>query len=186
MKKYDNIIVRILKGFGGFVLAQIMSVFLMFSLIAVSNSLRDFVIFNLLIALCCLILTNGLFFNWAFNCAKKDKDIVKYHNVEYKKSVPICMAIFAPITTYISYIALILSYFKAIPDFFSNFLFANMYLTPLVSAFTELRTVDGLNAAGLIGLLFVILISPATIIITYFCTFNDIDIIKKLLYKKQG
>ncbi len=181
MTNKENMIIRNLKGFGNFVLSQFLSAFLVFALIAVA---RDFLLAKIFIGLASLFITLGLFFNWSYNAAKRDMKLNKYHNMKYDKTIPIKMAIFAPITTYISFIVLVLSYVKIIPDFFNIFLLSNMFLTPIVDTFTDGRTVEFLNLWGIFGILVVILTQPITIILTYHFVYHEIDFIKFLVYKK--
>ena len=69
--KTENIFKRILKGIGYSIIAEFMSMFLVISMIAMNGMFGGSVVLKVIIGICTLVLTLGLYFNWAFNAAKR-------------------------------------------------------------------------------------------------------------------
>lgn len=183
MTKKENFAVRALKGIGCGIISEIMCFFLMLSMVALNQMTGGSVIVKVVIALFSLTVTLGLYFNWAFNAAKKDRDLVKYHGMEYDRFMPLKMAIAAPVISYISLIALILSKCGVIPDIFNIFLLINLFALPFTDCFTAGRTLEFLSVPGLIGLTLLVLSQGAVIAATYIMTYKDVDVLK-FIYKK--
>lgn len=183
MSKKENFAVRALKGIGYGIISEVMCFFLMLSMVALNYMTGGAVLLKIVIALFSLTVTLGLYFNWAFNAAKKDRDIVKFHGIEYDRFMPLKMAVAAPIVSYISLIALILSKCGVIPDIFNFFLLINLFTLPFTDCFTAGRTLDALSVPGLIGLILLVLSQGAIIAVTYIITYKDVDVMK-FIYKK--
>ncbi|MGN1303414.1 MAG: hypothetical protein ACI4YB_00105 [Oscillospiraceae bacterium] len=180
--KTENIFKRILKGIGYSIIAEFMSMFLVLSMIAMNGMFGGSVIIKVIIGLCTLVLTLGLYFNWAFNAAKMDRDAVNYHKVPYDKYMPVKMAVGGPIISIVMYVVLVLSKIGVLPDMFNIFLLADLFTVPFVDSFTSARTIDVLSVWGLIGLGLLIISQCAAIAVTYIVTYKDIDIVK-FMYK---
>jgi hypothetical protein len=147
--------------------------------------MHNILLLKILIGICVLTVTLGLYFNYAHYAAKNDRERVKLHNAEYDKFMPLKMAVAAPFPSYVMWIILLLSKIGIVKDIFSQYIMLNIYILPFISMFTERRTIDSITPAGIAGILFLILLSPITIIITYKLTFNEIDVARQILYKKQ-
>lgn len=180
--KTENIFKRILKGIGYSIIAEFMSMFLVISMIAMNGMFGGSVVLKLIIGICTLVLTLGLYFNWAFNAAKKDRDAVTYHNIPYDKYMPVKMAVGGPIISIVMYIVLVLSKIGVIRDMFNVFLLADLFTVPFVDSFTSERTIEVLSVWGLIGLGLLVLSQCTVIIATYILTYKDVDIVK-FMYK---
>ena len=142
---------------------------------------------KIFVAFCTTFITLGLYFNWAHYAAKRDKNAVKYHNMEYDKYMPIKMAVIAPIVSYGMLILLFLCKADVIQEtFMSLYILCDIWILPFITMFTEERTIDGVSWFGIIGMTFLTLLQPAAIIITYICTYNDIDVVKLVFYKKDN
>ena len=180
--KAENIFKRILKGIGYSLIAEFMSMFLVLSMIAMNGMFGGSVVLKVMIGICTLVLTLGLYFNWAFNAAKKDRDTVIYHKVPYDKYMPVKMAVGGPVISIVLYIALVLSKIGIVPDMFNVFLLADLFTVPFVDSFTSERTIEFLSVWGLLGLGVLVLSQCAVIVLTYIITYKDIDIVK-FMYK---
>lgn len=180
--KKENIFKRILKGIGYGIISEFMCMFLIISMIAMNGMFGGSVVLKVIIGICTLVLTLGLYFNWTFNAAKKDRDAVAYHKVPYDKFMPLKMAVGGPIVSIVMYILLILSKIKLLPDIFNVFLVTNLFTVPFVDSFTSERTIEALSVWGLLGLGLLVLSQCAVIVATYIVTYKDIDIVK-FMYK---
>lgn len=183
MRKDEKFAIRALKGIGWSFLGEVLCIFLVMSVNAIIV-VMDLFILKILLALCTLTVTLGLYFNWTINAAKLDKDMVKFHGKEYDRLMPLKMAIAGPFFSYIWYIALVLSVCGVIPDIFNFYLLGNIYIAPFVASFTEGRTLEFLTGAGFAGITGLVLLQPATIAVTYIVTYHDIDVKKLVFYKK--
>lgn len=181
--KTENIFVRILKGMGYSLIAEFMSMFLVLSMIAMKGMFGGSVVLKVIIGLCTLVLTLGLYFNWTYNAAKRDRDAVMYHKIPYDRFMPLKMAVGGPIISILMYIVLVLSKIGLLPDMFNFFLLANFFTVPFVDSFTEGRTIEFVSVWGLLGLGLLVLSQCAAIAVTYIVTYKDIDI-AKFMYKK--
>lgn len=146
---------------------------------------KRFMIVMIFMACSALLLTNGLYFNYALNWANHDRNAVKFHKAKEDSRMSLKMALLAPLPQYIMWFALLLSKLGVIRDIFSLYILANIQVTGWVELFTPGRTIDHVNAAGLLGLLFIVLISSATIFITYECVYREIDVKAILMYGKK-
>ena len=183
-KEKENFIKRSFKGLGYWFLSCFMCIFVCSTMVLLMNKILFLKIF---VAFCTTTITLGLFFNWSHYAAKRDKNTIKYHNMKYDKYMPAKMAIIAPIVSYIMFILLLLCKMGIITDtFISIYLLCDIWILPYITMFTEDRTIAGISNIGLIGIGFLTLLQPATIIITYLCTYNDIDVVKHIFYKKDN
>lgn len=132
-----------------------------------------------------VIIMNGLLFNFTYNCAVRDRNLIKYHGVSDDPKMPLKIALIAPLPQYIMWIALLFSKLGVIVDIFRYFILANMQCLAWVDLFTDGRSITDLSWAGLTGLLVLMLIAPSVIIVTYKCTLLEVDIKALLLYGKK-
>ena len=149
--------------------------------------MNKFLILKLFVALCTTTITLGLYFNWAHYAAKRDKNAVKFHNMEFDKFMPVKMAIVAPVFSYIMLILLFLCKAGIIHETFTSiYMLCDIWVLPFITMYTEDRTITGISWSGLAGISLLTLLQPASIIITYICTYNDVDVIKLIFYKKDN
>lgn len=182
-REKENFIKRSFKGVGYWLLGEFMCFFICSTMVILMSK---FLILKIFVAFCTAIITLGLFFNWTYYSAKRDKNAVKFHNMTYNKYMPIKMAIIAPIVSYIMLVLLYLCKADIINEsFFSIYLLIDIWILPFVTMFTEERTISDISWSGIIGISLVTLLQPAIIILTYICTYNDIDVIKIVFYKKD-
>ncbi|MBQ8827133.1 MAG: hypothetical protein IJ007_08570 [Oscillospiraceae bacterium] len=181
--KKESFLKRALKGIGYSIVAEVMCAFLVITMIVLTTK-TDLAIIKIIAGICTLTVILGLFFNWANNAAKADRDAVKFHNEEYDRYMPLKMALCGPVISYVTLIALILSKCGVISDIFNVFLLINMYSLPFVDAFTDGRTLEFLTVPGLFGLIGLTLLQPAAIVLTYVLTYKDVDVITKIVYRK--
>lgn len=181
-KQKENIVKRCFKGIGYWFLGNFMCFFVCS---ATALLMRSFLIFKMFIALCTLVITMGLYFNWAHYAAKLDKNLVKFHNMKYDKYMPVKMSVIAPFFTYVMLIFLYLSKVGIIPDIFNFYLLGNMWLRPFVTMFTGEIAISSVSWSGMIGITFLVLLQPLTIVLTYIFTYNDLDIAKLIFYNND-
>lgn len=180
-RKKENLAKRCLKGIGYWFLGNFMCFFICSTMVVL---MRGTIILKVFVSLCTLLITMGLYFNWMYYAAKRDRNAVKFHNTEYDRFMPLKMSIAGPIVPYITLIMLYLSKLGVIKDIFSYFLFSNMWTLPFVTMFTGERTIDSISWWGILGLTFLLLIQPAVISATYILTYRDVDVVKIVFYKK--
>jgi len=182
-REKENFIKRSIKGLGYWLLGCFMCFFVCSTMVVLMNKI---LILKIFVALCTSTITLGLYFNWAHYAAKRDRNAVKYHNMDYDRFMPVKMAIIAPIVSYIMFVLLVLCKFNIIGEtFVSIYLLVDIWILPYVTMFTEERTISSISWGGLCGIGVITLLQPAAIIITYICTYNDIDVIKHIFYKKD-
>lgn len=131
------------------------------------------------------IIMNGLLFNFTYNCAVRDRNLIKYHHVPRDPKMSLKIAAFAPMPQYIMWIILLLSKLGVIGDIFRYYVLANIQCLAWVDLFTSSREISALSWGGLFGLLLLMLIAPVVIILTYECTLREIDIKALVLYGKK-
>ncbi|MBQ5331045.1 MAG: hypothetical protein J6F31_07330 [Oscillospiraceae bacterium] len=178
----ESRIKRIFKGLGWWLAGEFITV--IFTLCMVF-AMRRFMLVRIFVGLASVFIVNALYFNFAHNCAKADKNAVNYHKAERKPYESVTIAMWAPLFQYISWIVLLLSKLGAVRDIFNYYILSNIQCIAWVDLFTEGRTIDHLSPAGLMGLLAIVLIAPITIIITYECTFRELDIKSLLMYDRK-
>ncbi|MBR4224786.1 MAG: hypothetical protein IKR73_08255 [Oscillospiraceae bacterium] len=132
-----------------------------------------------------VLIVNGLYFNFAHNCAAEDRNAVKFHKAPYDRAMPVKLALLAPLPQYLMWIALLLSKAGVIRDIFNIYILANIQCLAWVDQFTRERTIDVLSWGGLFGLLLLVLAAPITIIVTYELVYREIDIAAILMYGKK-
>lgn len=245
MNKSDSITVRCLKGLGFWLVGEVMCfiICLMSSLL-----MSKFFIAKLFMCFCTMAVTLGMFFQYAYTAAKRDREMVKFHGQPEDKKMPYKMAAAATAPFFIMLIIIAFDKAGVIDDLiytkeytrqvavtetintdamysetsaeeivsetssaeesavsstettavqyveetgevefrvFSIYLMANMHVLPFVSLFSELRSIDAVSWGGMFGLLVLELLSPAIIIVTYRIVYNDIDVKKLIMYKKD-
>lgn len=148
-------------------------------------AMKRFFAVKIFCAAASLIIFNGLMFNYSYNCAVRDRNLIKYHGVKQDKKMSLKIALAAPVLQYVMWTALLLSKLGVIGDFFRYFILANVQCLPWVDLFTASREISALSWGGLAGLLVIMLIAPAVIIVTYELTVRDIDVKAILLYGKK-
>ena len=144
-----------------------------------------FMAFKVFTAVASSIIVNGLFINFAYNCAVRDRNLVKYHRLPHDPVMSLKIALTAPLPMYAMWIALLLSKLGVVRDIFNYYIWGNIQTLAWIDLFTSSRTIDGLSWAGLFGLLIIVLAAPVSIILTYECTVREFDIKAWLFYGKK-
>ncbi|MCM1524658.1 MAG: hypothetical protein NC120_09405 [Ruminococcus sp.] len=147
--------------------------------------MTKFMAVKIFTAISSAIIANGLFFNFAYNTAVRDRNLIKYHDVGYDKKMSVKIALTAPLPQYVMWIMLLLSKLGVIGDIFRYYIWANIQTIAWIDLFTSGRDIASLSWSGLFGLLLLMLIAPAVIIITYECVIRDIDVKALVLYGKK-
>lgn len=177
----ENFAVRTLKGIGYWLLGSFMCLFMCMSMLVLMRSL---LVLKFFVAFCTTAIMLGLMFNWAHYSAKRDRNAVKYHNMEYDKYMPLKMSLTAPIVSYVMVVLLFLSKLDIIGDIFNYFMYIDMWLVPYVKMFTEETAITAVPWWGVFGLTVLVLLQPAVISVTYILTYKDVDVVKEVFYKK--
>lgn len=180
--KREKFIFRALKGMGWWLAGELICVIFVMCMLMFMMKFMAVKVFG---AFACLIIVNGLFFNYAYNCAVRDKNLVKFHGAYDDKKMSLKLAVAAPLPQYIMWIVLLLSKLGIIGDIFRYYVLANIQCLPWVDLFTSEREITALSWGGLFGLLVLMLAAPAVIIVTYECTIRELDIKALLLYGKK-
>lgn len=183
MKKKEKLYIRYLKGICFGILAEALCLLICSLMIVL---MRGSIILKLVISLCTLVITLGIYFNWTYYACKRDKDMIKYHGIKYSRAIPIKMALIAPLPSYIMLILLYLMKAGIIKDMFNYYLLFNMWVLPFVDTFTDSRSISGIPISGIIGISFLIILQPTTIIATYLLTMKEIDLYRIIFYKKES
>lgn len=148
--------------------------------------IRKFMILKIFTALSGMLIVNGLYFNFTYNCAVRDRNLTRYHGALSDEKMPFKIALAVPFPQYAMWILLLLSKAGIIGDFFRYYILANIQCLAWVDLFTESREISSLTWGGLTGLLLLVLVSPAVIIVTYRCVFMDIDVKALVMYGKKN
>lgn len=148
--------------------------------------MTKFMIMKIFTAVASAIIANGLLFNFAYKCAVRDRNLLKYHGWQGDRTMSMKLALAAPLPQYIMWAVLLLSKLGVIGDFFNYFIWGNFQCLAWVDLFTSGRTIESLTWGGLFGLLALMLVAPAVIVITYECTIRDIDVKGLLMYGKNS
>jgi hypothetical protein len=175
--KPENFALRVLKGYGYYLLSQIMSFFVYLSLMA----LAGWIILRVICALCVSGITLGLMFNWAFNACKNDLGLDRSGTKPLDTKMGYKMAAAIAVLPIVMLIVLTLGKAGILGETFPIFILLDPWISPFVSLFTEARTAASLSVVGILGILLLILTIPAAVIITYECVRRDINI-KDLMY----
>jgi hypothetical protein len=173
--------IRLLKGYGYLFLAQVMSFFLNLSITVL---LQRFGVLQILGCVCTTLITLGLQFNWAFNCAKKDEVLDRQQIKPYDRFMPAKMAAGIGIVPIGLYITLILSRFGVTSNFFPLYMFLSMWQLPYRNFFTDSTEVANLSLGAFIGFGVLNLLIPATIAVTYILIKRGTDF-SGIVYKKD-
>lgn len=177
----ENFAVRCLKGVGYWLVGSFMCFFMCTIMLVL---MRGALILKVFVGLCTVTIMLGLLFNWAYYSAKRDRNAVKYHNMEYDRLMPLKMSLTAPIFSYAMLIILYVSKLGRIPDILSYYMLCNMWQMPFLKMFTEGTGIESVSWAGMFGFTFLVLLQPAVISVTYILTYKDVDVVKEVFYKK--
>lgn len=187
MKNRYSLMPEAAKGWGYFLAGLIMNLWFCSVMIAVT---KNYLFLKLLVGIAALVITNGLYFNYAYNCAKRDRDLIKYHGVTEDKNRAYKLAALVPIYSYVTYILLFLAKLGVFGNTqlgnyaFNYFVILNAKFVPWVNLFTEEIKMSNLTWGGMAGILLIILIEPLTIALTYKLTSAEVDV-AQIMYKKK-
>lgn len=177
---------RILKGFLYYFIGIVMN---MWFVTVMTGLMMNNLFIKLAVGIAAEIIVNGLFFNYAYNAACLDRDLVKFHGMERDKYMSLKIALIVPIFGYIMTVMLGLARAGVFDGTilgergFNYYILLNLHTLPWIAMFTDERSIEHLTWAGYAGIVFLQLIEPAVIALTYELTYRDIDIKEKLFYK---
>jgi hypothetical protein len=138
------------------------------------------------VGICTALITLGLYSNWSYYACKKDKAAIKLRGMSFDALVPVKMAVFAPLPSYIALAALYMMKAGLISDNFGLYLFFNIWIKPFVDMFAEQPPpIDRVPAAGMAGITFLVMLQPAAIAAVYLLTYYDVDVYKRIFFKKN-
>jgi len=178
----QQLIIRFLKGLIWWLIGAAICFIYSFMMLGL---MQKFMVAKIVTAVCAVIIVNGLYCNYIYNCATDDKKLKKVRHVETDPKTGIKLALTVPIMQYASWIVLVLSKIGVIGDFFSIYIFMNMYTLGWVDLFTEERTISALSWGGIIGLLLLAVLSSVIIYLTYEITIRDIDVKRVVFYNRK-
>lgn len=177
---------RILKGFLYYIIGVGMN---MWFVTVMTGLMMSNLFIKLAVGIAAEIIVNGLFFNYAYNAANLDRELVKFHGMEHDRHMSLKMALIVPIFGYIMTIMLGLVKAGAFDGTilgergYNYYILLNLHSLPWIAMFTDERTIDSLTWAGYGGIVLLQLIQPAVIALSYEITYRDIDVREKLFYK---
>ncbi len=182
-EKPENFYKRAIKGMLWWLAGEFICIIFNMCMLVIMSKFMAVKIFT---AISSAIIVNGLFFNFAYNCAVKDHNLIKYHKVERDRHMAIKIALTAPLPQYIMWIILLLSKLGIIGDIFRYYVWANIQSLAWVLLFTESWSINDLSLGGICGLLILTIAAPAVIIITYELTLNEVDVKALMLYGRKN
>lgn len=181
-EKQESFVKRMAKGWLWWLAGEFICVIFNMCMIIFITKFMAMKIFT---AFASLIIADGLYFNFTYNTAVRDRNLIKYHGVKEDKLMSLKMALTVPLPQYAMWIALLLSKLGVIGDIFNIYILANMQCLAWVDLFTESRVISGLSYTGLFGLLLLCILASVVIFLTYEITIRDIDIKQILVYGKK-
>ncbi len=180
-REKENFIKRCAKGIGYWLMGSFMCFCICSTMVVL---MKGVLLLKIFVALCTSAIMLGLYFNWAYYSAKRDRNAVKFHKMEYDRFMPLKMAIAAPIVSYVMLILLYLCKLGTIHEsFFSYYLFFDMWILPYITLFTGERVISAVSWSGMFGITIVTLLQPAVIYLTYTLVYNDVDVAGLVFYK---
>ncbi len=182
-REKENFFIRSLKGIGYWLIGSFMCFVVCSTMVVL---MKGVLVLKIFVAFCTTMIMLGLYFNWAYNAAKQDKNAVKFHNMEYDRFMPLKMSVIAPVASYIMLVMLYLCKLGMVPDtFFSVYLIADIWILPYITLFTGERTIYAVSWFGMVGITLITLLQPIAIWLTYILTYNDVDVVSLVFYKKN-
>jgi hypothetical protein len=179
--KKEPFALRIAKGYGYLLMAQFMSFFLNLSITVMLSRFAVLVIFA---CACTLLITLGLQFNWAYNCAKTDEVLDRQQIKPYDRFMPLKMAVCIGIVPVGLYIALVLSKLGVIGNFLPWYTLLSMWQMPFRSLLTTSTEIADFGALGMIVFGLLSFLIPATGAVTYILIKRGVDF-SGIVYKKK-
>lgn len=186
--KPESFIKRLLKGWMYYIMGFVMNLWLVTVMMAMAS---DFLVVKFLLGIAALIVVNGLFFNYAYNAARRDRELIKFHGAKQDKKMSLKLALLVPIFGYIMYILLFLAKVGVFDgtvlgeNGFNYYILLNLHTLPWIAMITDSRTIDCLTWGGMFGLLVIQLIEPITLVLSYELTLRDIDVKEIIFYGKK-
>lgn len=180
---------RILKGLLYYIIGVVMN---MWFVTVMTGLMMENLFIKLAVGIAAEVIVNGLFFNYAYNAACLDRELVKFHGMEKDRYMSLKMALTAPVLGYVMTVMLGLAKAGAFDGTllgergFNYYILLNLHALPWIAMFTDERSIEHLTWAGYAGIVFLQLIEPAVIALTYELTFRNIDIKEKFLYGKKN
>lgn len=186
--KPEGIAKRILKGLLYYIIGIVMN---MWFVTVMTGLMMENLFIKLAVGIAAELIVNGLFFNFAYNAACLDRDLIKFHNMEKDRSMSVKLGITVPVFGYIMVIMLGLAKAGVFDgtvlgqNGFNYYILLNLHTLPWIAMFTDGRSMEYLTWGGYAGIVLLQLIQPAVIIITYELTVREINFLDDLMYKKK-
>lgn len=115
LKKKESFAVRSLKGLGFWLAGEIMCFVICLMTAMIMNK---FMLMKIIMCICTMAITLGLFFQYAYNAARFDRDMVKFHGQTEDKKMPYKMAAVATAPIFIMLLLIIFVKAGAVNDVF--------------------------------------------------------------------
>lgn len=178
--KPDNLFIRLLKGYGVVLLADILCAFLLLT----THLFMSNIILQVLVGLCALVIYYGLLINFTYKYGRSDRKHEQLHKVPHNAKTPILMALLIPLPQFIMWIAFVLSGLGIIRDIYGVYNFTNFPFAALIKCFGS-QSVDNIAPFGFILPLIFLIIAGVLIYVSYMLNYKDIDIWSKIIYKQD-
>jgi hypothetical protein len=172
---------RIAKGYGYLFISQVMSLFINFSVTAL---LSRFTLLLIFACACTLLLTLGMQFNWAYNCAKIDEVLDRQKIKPYDRLMPLKMSLCTGIVPVGLYVVLVLSRIGVIGNFLPWYTLLSMWQMPFRTLFSASTEIADISIPVMIVFGLLSLLIPATGAVTYILIKRGTDF-SAIVYKKN-
>lgn len=111
----ESFAVRSLKGLGFWFVGEIMCFVICLMTAMIMNK---FMLMKIIMCICTMAITLGMFFQYAYNAARNDRDMVKFHGQQEDKKMPYKMAAVATAPIFIMFLLIVLVKAGAVNDVF--------------------------------------------------------------------
>ena len=174
-------VIRVIKGLGYLIMAEVMCLILMlFGFLVLDKTWG-----RIILSLFSLIIVLGLMANYAGNIGKIECTRIKLGKQEENEKLPYLLAAIVPIPIYLNFIILVISRFEIIPNYLPTFRLVNAFYIPPTLLMTGDIEVTDLNILHMLLIACLVLLIPATIIISYKLAINQIKISEKIMYQNK-
>ena len=178
--KPDNLLIRLLKGYGTIILSDVLCAGLLLSTqLFMSNN-----ILQVIIGLCAVLIYYGLLSNYTYKYGRADLKYERLHKIPHNAKMPVLMSVLLLVPQLAAWVALVLSKLGVIKDIYGLYNFTNFQFAALVKCFGS-QSVANISVFGIILPLILLIIAGAVIYVTYVINYKDIDIWTKIIYKQD-
>jgi hypothetical protein len=133
--KTESFPIRAVKGIAFYIIAQIMSLFVYMSILAMSDGL----IFRVFCALCTSAITLGFMFNWSYNAAKTDMALERNDIKPMNPKMPVIMACTVTVIPIVMLCLLLLGKLGIMGETMNIYILLDMWTSPFISLFTKIE-----------------------------------------------